>query len=97
MRRVRPLCSAAAFALALLLAVTGCAVIPVGGPFPVDEAGSGDSVSVPFQRMVAVAPQPDWGPQQVVEGMLAAMAAYHDDPSVLPQYLTKEEIGRAHV
>lgn len=90
MRRVRPLCSAAAFALTLLLAVTGCAVIPVGGPFPVDEAGSGDSVSVPFQRMVAVAPQPDWGPQQVVEGMLAAMAAYHDDPSVLPQYLTEE-------
>ncbi|MGI5269303.1 LpqB family beta-propeller domain-containing protein [Nonomuraea sp. CA-218870] len=85
-RRLR----AAAFALALFTAVAGCAVIPVGGPFPVDEAGSGDSVTVPFQRMVAVAPQPDWGPQQVVEGLLAAMAAYHDDPSVLPGYLTEE-------
>jgi len=86
MRRLRRLAAACAVAASL----TGCAVIPVGGPFPVDEAGSGESVTVPFQRIVAVAPQPDWGPLQVVEGLLAAMAAYHDDPSVLPTYLTEE-------
>ncbi|MFC5815353.1 LpqB family beta-propeller domain-containing protein [Nonomuraea harbinensis] len=90
MTRIRRLGGAAAFAFTMLLAGTGCAVIPVGGPFPVDDAGSGDSVTVPFQRMLAVAPQPDWGPQQVVEGLLAAMAAYDDDPSVLPKYLTEE-------
>ena len=76
--------------LASVLAGSGCAVIPVGGPFPIDEAGSGDSVTVPFQRMVAVPPQQGWNPQQVVEGLQAAMAAYGDDPAVLPQYLTEE-------
>lgn len=88
--RGRAAAAAVAAALCLILAGTGCAVIPVGGPFPVDESGSGDSVTVPFQRMVAVPPQPHWGPIQVVEGLQAAMAAYQDDPSILPQYLTEE-------
>ncbi|MEU4228711.1 LpqB family beta-propeller domain-containing protein [Nonomuraea sp. NPDC026600] len=69
---------------------SACAVIPVGGPFPVSEAGDDDPMSKPFQRMVAIAPQPGWSPQQVVEGLQAAMAAYADDPEILAKYLTDE-------
>ncbi|MGW0478199.1 LpqB family beta-propeller domain-containing protein [Nonomuraea sp. NPDC003214] len=87
MARANRLCAAAA---AAVLALSGCAVIPVGGPFPIEEAGSGDSVTVPFQRLVAVEPQRGWSAQQVVEGLQAAMAAYADDPGILPKYLTEE-------
>jgi hypothetical protein len=90
MTSTRRLAAALACALAALLSGSGCAVIPVGGPFPVDEAGSGDSVTVPFQRMVAVEPKKEWSAQQVVEGLQAAMAAYGDDPTILPKYLTEE-------
>ncbi|WP_336207785.1 LpqB family beta-propeller domain-containing protein [Nonomuraea sp. LPB2021202275-12-8] len=90
MTLTRRLAAMIAVVSAAVIAGSGCAVIPVGGPFPVDEAGSGDSVTVPFQRMVAVPPQPQWGAQQVVEGLQAAMAAYGDDPSILPLYLTEE-------
>ncbi|MEU8248174.1 LpqB family beta-propeller domain-containing protein [Nonomuraea sp. NPDC048916] len=81
----------AALVLAAVVACggSGCAVIPVGGPFPVEEAGGGD-LSKPFQRMIAVPPRADWSPQQVVAGLQAAMAAYADDPKVLPGYLTGE-------
>ncbi|WP_219464255.1 hypothetical protein, partial [Nonomuraea rhizosphaerae] len=69
---------------------SACAVIPVGGPYSVGEVGGGDPMNKPFQRMVAVRPQQTWTAEQVVRGLQAAMAAYADDPSVLPYYLTDE-------
>ncbi|NUW30096.1 GerMN domain-containing protein [Nonomuraea sp. SMC257] len=87
MRSSRRLAAALALAVAAW-AGSGCAVIPVGGPFPVDEAGGGDPMSKPFQRMIAVSPQPAWAPLQVVQGLQAAMAAYADEPDVLSTYLT---------
>ncbi|MFI6791803.1 LpqB family beta-propeller domain-containing protein [Nonomuraea sp. NPDC050383] len=87
MRRHRRLAAVLAVAVAAW-AGGGCAVIPVGGPFPVDEAGGGDPMSKPFQRMIAVRPQPAWAPLQVVQGLQAAMAAYADEPDVLLTYLT---------
>ncbi|MEU8104784.1 LpqB family beta-propeller domain-containing protein [Nonomuraea muscovyensis] len=89
MTRSRRLVAALA-ALTLVSTGTGCAVIPVGGPFPMEEAGGGDELTRPFQRMIAVKPRPDWDPRQVVEGLQAAMAAYADDPTVLPHYLTPD-------
>ncbi|WP_049564687.1 LpqB family beta-propeller domain-containing protein [Nonomuraea sp. SBT364] len=90
MARTDRLRAAAVLAALAVLPMSGCAVIPVGGPFPIEEAGGGDSVTVPFQRMVAVEPEPGWSAQQVVEGLQAAMAAYADDPGILPKYLTEE-------
>ncbi|MEV0591255.1 LpqB family beta-propeller domain-containing protein [Nonomuraea cavernae] len=89
MTRTSRLGAALVLAAAVACGGAGCAVIPVGGPFPVEEAGGGD-LSKPFQRMIAVSPRNDWNAQQVVQGLQAAMAAYADDPEVLPEYLTGE-------
>ncbi|WP_162795489.1 LpqB family beta-propeller domain-containing protein [Nonomuraea lactucae] len=89
MTRSRRLGAALAIVMTMF-AGTGCAVIPVGGPFPMEGAGGGEELSKPFQRMIAVPPQRDWDPVQVVKGLQAAMAAYADDPTVLPAYLTPE-------
>ncbi|MFG1963744.1 LpqB family beta-propeller domain-containing protein [Nonomuraea sp. NPDC049028] len=87
--RIRRLGVAAAVVAALLWS-SACAVIPVGGPFPVGEADGGDPMNKPFQRMVAIPPQAGWSPEQVVTGLQAAMAAYADDPEILAKYLTPE-------
>ncbi|WP_214320982.1 LpqB family beta-propeller domain-containing protein [Nonomuraea sediminis] len=88
--RTRRLGIALAMAAATAWATASCAVIPVGGPFQIEEAGGGDPMSKPFQRMVAVRPQPNWSENDLVKGLQAAMAAYPDDPKVLPSYLTPE-------
>ncbi|MEU6713106.1 LpqB family beta-propeller domain-containing protein [Nonomuraea sp. NPDC046802] len=72
------------------LAGSGCTVIPLSGPNTLIEPGTGDPLTKPFQRMIALPPQPTWGPEEVIKGLQAAMAAYADDPSILPQYLTPE-------
>jgi hypothetical protein len=79
-----------AVVVAVICFGSACAVIPMGGPFPVSEVEGGDPMSKPFQRMVAVAPQPTWTATQVAQGLQSAMAAYADDPGVLPGYLTPE-------
>ena len=79
-------------AVSLVCAGSGCAVISTGGsPASLLEAGEGDPLSVPFQRMVPIAAQPDWTPEQVVRGLQAAMASF-DDPKreILGGYLTPE-------
>ncbi|MFI6596185.1 LpqB family beta-propeller domain-containing protein [Nonomuraea sp. NPDC050536] len=88
--RTRRLGVALAMAAATAWATASCAVIPVGGPFQIEEAGGGDPMSKPFQRMVAVRPQPSWDENDLVRGLQAAMAAYPDDSKVLPSYLTPE-------
>ncbi|MER7501297.1 LpqB family beta-propeller domain-containing protein [Nonomuraea pusilla] len=90
MTRARRLGVRLAVAAAVACAGSGCAVIPVGGPSIVNDAGGGDPLSKPFQRMIATPPQPTWDAEQVVRGLQAAMAAYDDDPATLPLYLTPE-------
>ncbi|SEG66493.1 Sporulation and spore germination [Nonomuraea solani] len=75
-------------AIAASVCCSGCTVIPASGPYTVDEAGAGDPLSKPFQRMIAIEPQPSWSPEQTIRGMQAAMAAYPDDPETLLKYLT---------
>ncbi|MEQ4715375.1 LpqB family beta-propeller domain-containing protein [Nonomuraea sp. B19D2] len=88
--RARRLGAVAAIVAAMVLAGSGCTVIPVTGPLTVNETGSSDPLSKPFQRMIAIPPQRTWGPEDTVRGLQAAMAAYADDPSILPKYLTPE-------
>ncbi|SDH76392.1 LpqB family beta-propeller domain-containing protein [Nonomuraea jiangxiensis] len=73
---------------------TGCAVIPVTGPHSVADAGGGDPLSKPFQRMIAIRPQKGWSPAQLIRGLQAAMAAYPDDPKILPSYLTPNALAK---
>ncbi|TDD07525.1 LpqB family beta-propeller domain-containing protein [Nonomuraea diastatica] len=91
MTTIRRLGAAVAIVLAMVAAGTGCTVIPVTGPYTVGDDGTGgDPLNKPFQRMIAMPPQPNWGPEDTIKGLQAAMAAYADDPSILPQYLTPE-------
>ncbi|MCK2221170.1 LpqB family beta-propeller domain-containing protein [Actinomadura sp. ATCC 31491] len=92
MTRTSRIRAAAAAAAAVVLAGSGCSVIPVSGPYMVNDSGSGDPLSKPFQRMIATRPQPGWSAPDVIKGLQAAMAAYADDPTVLPQYLTPEAL-----
>ncbi|HEX4814292.1 MAG TPA: LpqB family beta-propeller domain-containing protein [Nonomuraea sp.] len=90
MTRTSRLWAAVALAAAVVLGGSGCTVIPVTGPYPVDDAGGGDPLSKPLQRMIATLPQPHWTPVETVKGLQAAMAAYPDDPATLLKYLTPE-------
>ncbi|MET7329297.1 LpqB family beta-propeller domain-containing protein [Nonomuraea sp. NPDC005650] len=90
MTRTRRLGAVIAIMVAVACAGTGCTVIPVTGPTTVNEAGSGDPLSKPFHRMIALPPDKSWNEEQTIRGLQAAMAAYADDPTVLPQYLTPE-------
>ncbi|MDX3109520.1 LpqB family beta-propeller domain-containing protein [Nonomuraea angiospora] len=77
-------------AVAVVCAGSGCTVIPVTGPITLNDAGSGDPLSKPFHRMIAFPPDKTWNEEQTIRGLQAAMAAYADDPTILPQYLTPE-------
>ncbi|MEV0617056.1 LpqB family beta-propeller domain-containing protein [Nonomuraea sp. NPDC050404] len=89
-RAVARLGAVAAIVAAVALASSGCTVIQVSGPYAVDDEGSGDPLTKPFQRMIAIGPQPEWGPEETLRGLQAAMAAYAEDPSVLQKYLTPQ-------
>ncbi|WP_326630352.1 LpqB family beta-propeller domain-containing protein [Nonomuraea fuscirosea] len=90
MTRIRRLGAAVALAVAVVWAGSGCTVIPVSGPYTVNDQGAGDPLSKPFHRMIAIKPQPNWGVDETMRGLQAAMAAYADDPSILLSYLTPE-------
>ncbi|MEO3871262.1 LpqB family beta-propeller domain-containing protein [Nonomuraea sp. B12E4] len=94
MTRTRWLGAAVAVAVVVAGGSSGCAVIPLTGPHSVADAGGGDPLSKPFQRMIAIRPQPDWGPTDIIKGLQAAMAAYPDDPTILPGYLTPRALAK---
>ncbi|GAA2840997.1 LpqB family beta-propeller domain-containing protein [Nonomuraea rubra] len=91
MTRISRLCTALGIAAAVVLGGSGCTVIAPNGPYTVNnDEGAGDPLSKPFQRMIAIPPQPGWGAEDTIRGLQAAMAAYADDPSILAGYLTPE-------
>ncbi|MGP4096287.1 LpqB family beta-propeller domain-containing protein [Nonomuraea sp. KM90] len=94
MTRTRRLGMAVAIVAAVVCAGSGCTVIPVSGPYTVNDAGGGDPLSKSFQRMIAIPPQRDWGTEETIRGLQAAMAAYPDDPSILEQYLTPTALSK---
>jgi hypothetical protein len=89
-----PLRPALATLAALLVAAlsAGCVSMPTGGPvqsYPVTQ-GTG----APNQPNVQFQPQPPgdgWNPSQIVEGFLAASAAFGANGQVVQQYLTTDE------
>ncbi|GGM87014.1 lipoprotein LpqB [Thermopolyspora flexuosa] len=77
--------------LALVLALAGCSLVPMGGnPVPGEEAGSGDSLSRPFYRKIAPSPKPGGTPIEILKGFQAAMAGDDDSRVVARSYLTGE-------
>lgn len=92
MTRIRRLWAVVVLAAAVVCAGSGCTVIPVSGPYTMNDAAGADPLTKPFQRMIATLPQPGWGIEPTIRGLQAAMAAYADDPTVLPQYLTADAL-----
>src|SRR6202020_63313 len=80
---------------ALLVAAlsAGCVSMPTGGPvqaYPVTQG-----TAAPNQPNVQFQPQPpgaDWNPSQIVEGFLAATAAFGASDQVIDSYLTSPKV-----
>jgi hypothetical protein len=69
----------------LIALVSGCATVPSGGPQPlVDQSGQ---QQVFEQPVPPPRPGPNWTPEQVVNGFLAASASFAIDPAAARQYL----------
>lgn len=88
MRRTERLGLVAAIMALLAWTGTGCTVIPPTGPVTLNDISAGDPLGKPFQRLIPIGPRPEWGIDETVRGLQAAMAAYPDDPSVVLEYLT---------
>ncbi|GGV09539.1 lipoprotein LpqB [Actinomadura cremea] len=77
-----------ALCAAVLMTGTGCAGVPSGGQvvtgMPAERA---ERVDDPYVRLIPVAPDPEWGPAEIVSGFLAASAGFDDDHRVAKQYL----------
>ncbi|GAA3444356.1 LpqB family beta-propeller domain-containing protein [Planomonospora venezuelensis] len=89
--------AAAALAALMLVCATGaCAVIPTGvRAGAVEDAGRGNPLDSPYARGIAMPPNDEWDPEQLVRGFLAAMASTGDPGhAVARQYLTGGFAGR---
>ncbi|MES9543081.1 LpqB family beta-propeller domain-containing protein [Actinomadura sp. NPDC000600] len=73
----------------LVLGGAGCANVPSGGQVvsgrPPERA---ERVDDPYVRLIPVKPRPEWGPDQIVSGFLAASASFDDGHRVAKQYLS---------
>lgn len=73
-------------AVAITVAVTGCATAPSGGP-PRSAPGGSNQVQAYVQQLPAPGPTSKWTPTEVVLGFLHAGASYVFDPAAAEQYL----------
>jgi hypothetical protein len=78
---------AAAFTLALLLVLAGCARIPTSGPVGKSSEGSAGNLSAPV--FLPAAPQPGASPETIIDYFYRAGSGYEDDYAVARQYLTQ--------
>lgn len=81
------LAGAAAFALALLLVLAGCARIPTSGPVGKSSEGSAGNLSAPV--FLPAAPQVGASPETIIDYFYRAGSGYEDDYAVARQYLTQ--------
>ncbi|MET9340175.1 LpqB family beta-propeller domain-containing protein [Nonomuraea sp. NPDC003804] len=83
---------ASVMAASVMCGGSACSVISVGGPpEQVTPADAADSLSKPFQRMVATPPQKEWDAVRTVKGLQASMASFDDvEQKILREYLTPE-------
>lgn len=73
---------------ALMLALTGCALVPTGGPVLEGRNLQPEStLDDPYVRVLAIGPRQGWTPKQIARGFLAASASFADDHGVARQYL----------
>jgi len=89
MRRVVSLRAVGAAAGALALAVTAaaCASLPTSGNVRLSTLHGSSSQAQLGVQVLPVPPNPDWSPQDVVHGFLAASGSISDDFAVAREYL----------
>lgn len=91
---VRPFTRALSVA-ALLIAVTGCGLVPTGGPVlngrPVQPP---DPMVDPYVGVIPTGPQPGWTPEQIVRGFLSDSASFQNDHAAARKYLVEEVRGQ---
>ena len=86
----RPAWALAALVTSIAVLVTGCAAIPTSSPVRQGEAVGGDREAGAFIRVLARPPAPGADQTQIVEGFLAASAAFESNHEVARQYLAPE-------
>jgi hypothetical protein len=79
---------------ALAFAVAGCATVPTSGPVEPARGGTGQPQLYP--QLIAVRPQPKWGPEDIVLGFLHASATFTNDHAVAREYLTPAQSRKWH-
>ncbi|WP_242889557.1 LpqB family beta-propeller domain-containing protein [Actinomadura litoris] len=73
---------------AFVLGASACANVPSGGQVVTGKpAERAERVDDPYVRLIPVRPRPEWGPEQIVSGFLAASAGFDDDHRVAKEYL----------
>ncbi|MFC4058072.1 LpqB family beta-propeller domain-containing protein [Planomonospora corallina] len=91
---VRRRLGAAALGL-VLSSAAACSVVPTGRSPVVEDAGKGNPLNPPYARVIAMEPDADWRPEQIVTGFRAAMASIGDGKhEAARRYLTGEFAAR---
>jgi hypothetical protein len=86
--RTRAGLRAAAAAFAVAVAAAGCATLPTTGAVQQVDAGqNGTSQEQDYLQPLPVGPGPNWTPEEIVDGFLAASASFTDDHAVARDYL----------
>jgi hypothetical protein len=74
--------------VAVVLVCAGCATVPTGGRVVTGRpAERAEPIDDPYVRMIPVPPAKDWTPDRIVQGFLAASAAFDDQHKVAREYL----------
>lgn len=88
----RPVLATLAVLVLTALSVAGCVSMPSGGPVQSYPMAQGTAAqNQPYVQLQPQSPGPGWNPQQIVQGFLAASAAFGNYGQVVQQYLTPQE------
>ncbi|GAA3117413.1 hypothetical protein GCM10010466_05520 [Planomonospora alba] len=86
---------AAALGVVLSCVTAACSVVPTGRSPVVEDAGKGNPLNPPYARVIAMEPDADWTPEQIVTGFRAAMASIGDGKyEAARRYLTDDFAAR---
>jgi hypothetical protein len=78
-----------AAAVATLL-LSACATVPDTGPVTSGQVSAVGGQGQAYLQLIALPPQPDWSPDEIVNGFLAASASFANNHEVAREYLTPE-------
>jgi hypothetical protein len=81
---------AAVAAVVAVLLLSACATVPDSGPVTSGQISAAGGQGQAYLQLIALPPQPDWTPDQIVNGFLTASASFASNHGVARKYLTPE-------